>query len=248
MSADAPFDGRNPRYFATTHWTVVIEAGEDGGDKAQRALEALCSTYWYPLYAFARGMGRSQEAAEDLVQSFFAQLIEKNSVRLADQSRGRFRSFLLTSFKRFSNNEWARGQAQKRGGGIQVLSLDYATGERRWEEESARGGAPDEDYERRWAITLIQNARQRLRQEFVESGKADRFDALEPHLAGDPDASGYSEIAKQFGISTGGVKAEAFRLRQRYRNHLRAEVANTLSDQGDVDDEIAYLMKVLSHS
>ncbi len=246
MSAESAPENKDPRYFATTHWTVVIEAGKEGSDQAQQALESLCSTYWYPLYAFARGMGRLPEAAEDLVQSFFAQLIEKNAVRLADQTRGRFRTFLLTSFKRFSNNEWERSRAQKRGGGIQPLSLDYSGGERRWEEESVGAAAPDDDYERRWAITLIENARRRLREEFVANGKEARFDALEPHLAGDPDASTYSVLAKQFGISAGGIKAEAFRLRQRYRNHLRAEVANTVIDQSEVDDEIAYLMRVLS--
>ena len=126
------------------------------------------------------------------------------------------------------------------------LSLDYSVGERRLEEESRSHAAADEEYERRWAITLIENARQKLYQEFIENGKRERFEALEPHLAGDPDASAYAELAGRFGISEGGVKAEAFRLRQRYRNHLRAEVSNTVSDQSEIDDEIAYLMKILS--
>ena len=236
----------NPPLFATTHWTVVVDAGKEDSPKVQSALESLCSTYWYPLYAFARGLGRKPEAAEDLVQGFFSQLIEKNSLRLADQTRGRFRTFLLTSFKRYTNNDWERERAQKRGGGVHPLSLDYSVGERRLEEESGSHAAPDEEYERRWAITLIENARLHLHQEFIDNGKGDRFEALEPHLAGDPDASAYAELARRFGITVGGIKAEAFRLRQRYRNHLRAEVSNTVSEQSEIDDEIAYLMNVLS--
>lgn len=236
----------NPPLFATTHWTMVVEAGQSDSPDARQALEALCVSYWYPLYAFARGLGRQPEDAQDLVQGFFAQLIEKNSLRTADQTRGRFRTFLLTSFKRFTNNDWVKSKALKRGGGTQPVSLDFDQGEQRWEAEAPHAVKPDVEYERRWAVTLIEKARTRLRDEFVRNGKLARFEALEPHLAGDPDASTYTALSKRFGITEGGVKAEAFRLRQRYRSHLRAEVARTVLEQEEIDDEIAHLMTVLS--
>lgn len=233
------------RLFCTTHWTVVLEAGQEHTDEAQDALATLCETYWYPLYAFARGLGRGPEEAEDLVQGFFVHLIERNTLRVADRERGRFRTFLLTAFKRFTTNDWVRERAQKRGGGERPLSLDYSVGERRLEDEIQGQSGPDQEYERRWALTLIENARARLRQEFIDGGKAERFDTLEPHLVGDPDTRTYAELAQRFGISEAGVKTEAFRLRQRYRHHLRAEVAKTVASQKEVDDEIAHLMTAL---
>ncbi len=235
-----------PGLFSTTHWTVVVEAGDQDSPGAKAALESLCDTYWYPLYAFARGLGRSPEAAEDLVQSFFVQLIEKNSVRVADRDRGRFRTFLLTAFKRFITNDWNRERAQKRGGGVKPISLDPVAGEERMGRDVAATDTPELAYEKRWAGTLIEKARNALEQEFIAAGKGDRFTALEPHLVGDPSAMTYAHLAKQFGITEGGVKAEAHRLRQRYRNQLRAEVAKTVLHQEEVGDEIAYLMEVLS--
>jgi DNA-directed RNA polymerase specialized sigma24 family protein len=246
MNPNPESNKSNPPLFSTTHWTLVVEAGQEDSPEAREALEVLCKTYWYPLYAFARGLGRQPDSAEDLVQSFFAQMIEKNSLRSVDKTRGRFRTFLLTSFKRFTTNDWIREGALKRGGGERPISLDHGVGERRLEEEIGGHRAPDLEFERRWAVTLIENARLRLRKEFTKAGKEDRFDGLEPHLAGDATATTYAKLAKQFKITEGGVKAEAFRLRQRYRNHLRAEVGKTVTRPDEVDDEIAYLMSVLS--
>lgn len=170
------------RQFHTTRWSVVVAAGKPDSPEAGRALEILCTTYWYPLYAFARGRGSSRHEAEDLAQCFFAYLLEKNFVNSADRSRGRFRAFLLTAFKRFCTRERDRFRAQKRGGGRQPLSIDFDDGERRFSLEPAHEETPERLFDRQWALTLLDRVIERLRDEMDASGKAGLFDTLKPCL------------------------------------------------------------------
>src|SRR5947208_1108317 len=164
--------------FSTTHWSVVLEAGQDDSPQAAEALEWLCRTYWYPLYVYVRRQGRSPEDTQDLVQEFFARFLERNYLRLADPNRGRFRTFLLTSLKHFLINEWNKANREKRGGGQTRLSLDESSAETRYAAEPARDECPDTLYDKRWAATLLERALAALRAEFEQSGKQGLFERL----------------------------------------------------------------------
>lgn len=227
--------------FETTHWSVVVAAGRDDRDsQSRRALETLCRTYWYPLYAYVRRKGHQPGDAADLVQGFFASLLERHAIAAADPHRGRFRAFLLSSLDHFFANQWRHDHAQKRGGGTTVLSLDFEAGERRFSREPWHDLTPDRVYERRWALTLIDTATARLRDEYANRGKAELFDALAPYVAGEGDGS-YAEVAGPLGMSEGAIKVAVHRLRARLREILRQEVAQTVADAGDVDEELGHL-------
>jgi RNA polymerase sigma-70 factor (ECF subfamily) len=238
----------DPRYgglFATTHWSIVLAAGHDSTPEARVALENLCRVYWYPLYAFVRRSGCGPDEAEDLTQEFFARLLEKQWLSEADPARGRFRSFLLAALKHFLANEWHRAHRLKRGGGREYIALDAATAEERYALEPLDLATPESLYDRRWALTLLACAQNRLQEEMFASGQRERFEALEPTLTGERAALPYQELAARFGVTETAVKSMVLRLRRRFRELLRAEVANTIGDANDVDAELASLFAAL---
>ncbi len=226
------------REFAATRWSIVVAAGRRSSPDSQQALESLCRTYWYPLYAYVRRRVPDVHQAQDLTQEFFASLLERNALNAADRRRGRFRSFLLAAFKNFLADEWDKAKAQKRGGGRQPLPLNFDPGEGRFALEPADDLCPERLYEKQWALTFLDHVLNRLREELVAKGKQDHFEALKPFLGGENAAGGYQAAADALGMSTAAVKVAAHRLRRRYREILRAEVADTVAEPGEVDDEI----------
>jgi RNA polymerase sigma-70 factor (ECF subfamily) len=238
-------DTGQPGIFSTTHWSVVLEAGQTDSAGALAALERLCRTYWYPLYVFIRKKGYSPEDAQDLTQEFFARFLEKQYVGLADQSRGKFRTFLLRSLEHFLINEWAKTQAAKRGGGIaRSIPLDEEEPEKRYLLERVDGMAPDKAYEKRWAISLLEKVMERLRAEFAPQ-RSDLFDALKVTVWGEQTEASYQLISASLGMAEGAVKVAAHRMRLRYRELLRSEVAHTVATSAAVDEELQYLAGVL---
>jgi DNA-directed RNA polymerase specialized sigma24 family protein len=231
--------------FATTHWSVVLMANCPDGTRAQEALATLCQTYWYPLYAFIRRHGYGPHDAEDLTQAFLAFLLEHKALATADRSRGKFRSFLLASLRHFLANEWDRAQAQKRGGGHPHISLDATTAEMRYGLEPADHTSPDKVFERNWALTLMELVLKRLAAEQEAAGKGVQFGKYQECLMGDPPAHTYTELANTFGLSKDAVKMAVSRLRRRYRELMREEIAHTVSDPAEIDEEIAHLFTVL---
>jgi len=234
-----------PAVFATTHWSVVLTAGQNDVPQAQDALEKLCQTYWYPLYAYVRRRGYARADAEDLTQAFFAWLLERNWLGGADQQRGRFRSFLLTSFSRFLANEWDKARTQKRGGG-RMVSLPFDVADTQCAREPVDNLTPEQSYEWRWALTLLEQVMNRLSAEFVTDGKAEFFEALKPCLLGERTKQPYAALASKLGMTEGSVKVAVHRLRQRYRQLLRDEIANTVAEPEEVEEELRYLFAVLA--
>jgi len=231
--------------FATTHWSVVLKAGDAPGDESTRALDALCRGYWYPLYAYIRRLGHSPHDGQDLTQSFFAYLLEKRLLAKADPESGRFRSFLLGSLKNFMANEWRRQSAQKRGAG-QTISFDTQDAEERYAVEPADESNPQSLYEQAWAVAVLEQAAALLEAEYARAGKQAMFDRLAPCLQGDRQDLTYTQLGAQLNMTEGAMKVAAHRLRQRYREVLRAAVANTVADPLEVDGELRYLMRALS--
>ncbi len=234
------------RRFHTTRWSLVAAASSGEGAQARAALEELCAAYWYPLYAFQRRRGSGADEASDFVQGFFAALLEKGYVGQADKERGRFRSFLMTALRHFASKEWAKARALKRGGGQVHLSLDFEDGERRYQLEPEGGLGAEALFERRWALTLLDRTLARLAEEHRSGSpaKAERFEALRPFLAGAGEVP-YRDVGLQLGISETAVKVAVHRLRARYRDLLRDEIAQTVSDEAQVDEEIRRLMDAL---
>ena len=222
----------------------MLAAGQSSAPNAQAALERLCRTYWFPLYAFARRQGSSPEDAQDVTQDFFSRLIEKNYLAKADPDRGRFRTFLLTSLKNFLINEWKRVGRLKRGGGVEFVSIDKNAAEERYAAEAPDGFDPEAEFEKRWAVTLIEQVLASLRQEFGAADKVRLFDELKGFIWGDKNTSSYAEIAAQLNLSEGTVKVAMHRLRQRFRELLRAEVAHTIARPEDIDGELRHLITV----
>jgi len=232
--------------FATTHWSVVLSAGERESPESARALETLCRGYWYPLYVYVRRTGRSPQDAEDLTQAFFERLLEKEWLTAADRSRGRFRSFLLSSLKHFLANEWDKASARKRGGHVRILSLDAKAAETRFHHEPADTATPDKQFDRRWALTLLDTVLKRLQQEYTDDGKAGLFEHLKGTLGGKRSTVPYAKLGEMLQMSEGAVKVAVHRLHQRYRVILRAEIAQTVAVGGDVEDELRHLFAALS--
>jgi RNA polymerase sigma-70 factor (ECF subfamily) len=244
MSATDPYNSppdAAPWRFASTHWSLVLAARERPSPEAEAALTALCRVYWYPLYAYARRHLSCLEDAQDLTQEFFAQLLEKDYLQAADPQRGKFRSFLLTAFKHFLAKERDRASAQKRGGGRRLVSLDFDDGERRFRLEPADHVTPETVYERRWALTLLEQTLAQLRQEFVSAGKHKLFECLKGTLTGESTATPYSRIAQELGMSEQGVKVAVHRLRRRYQELIRGAIAQTVTSAEDIDDELRSL-------
>ena len=225
----------------------MIAAGHRSSPEAIDALDALCRTYWFPLYAYVRRRVSDQHEAQDLTQEFFACLLEQNHFAVADQERGLFRAFLLTALKHFLVNEWEKAKALKRGGGRAPLSLDFDSGESRLRLEPASDQTPERLFERQWTITLLDQVLRRLQSEQQAAGKGSQFDALKQFLAGGREEASYSEVAEELGMSAGAAKVAAHRLRQRYRELLRAEVAQTVASADEVDDEIRRLFETLGN-
>mgnify|MGYP001552490994 FL=1 len=245
--ADTPPRPSAPRArFATTRWTMVLAAGRNSSPDAARALEDLCRAYWYPLYAYVRRRGHAKADAEDLTQAFFARLLEKDFLRAASREKGRFRTFMLVAFQRFCANEWDRSRAQKRGGGQVVLSLNLDTAERRYHAEPADELSADRIYERRWALTLIEQTMARLRGEYEASGKGRDFDQLKTFLAADGDTIPYAELAEKLGQGEGALRVAVHRLRKRFRETFRQEIAQTVSSPGEIEGELRHLLAALS--
>jgi RNA polymerase sigma factor (sigma-70 family) len=233
------------KQFHTTHWSEVLAAGEAGSEQASAALSKLCQTYWFPVYAFIRKRCHSPEQAQDFTQEFFAQFLEKNYVTKAAQDRGRFRVFLMTSVENFLHNQHDKAQAQKRGGGQQTLSLDYQDAEERYQVEPVEETDPAKSFEQQWAAALLDTVFTRLRDEFGAEGRAGIFDDLQAHLWGDATSIPYAELAKKSGFTEGNIKTISHRLRQRCRELLREEIAQTVAKPGEVDDEIRHLMRIV---
>ncbi len=231
--------------FATTHWSVVLAAANEETAEAAAALERLCRTYWYPLYAYVRREGYSPADAQDLTQGFFAQLLAQHSLAHVAPEKGRFRSFLLAAMRHFLSDQRDRAQAVKRGGGAEILSLDAQEAEERYRLEPVDRLDAEKIYERRWAMTLLEQALVRLRDEMAVAGKAELFERLKGFVAGDREVS-CGQVAAHLGLSESGTKSAVHRLRQRYRELVREEIAHTVANPAEIDLEIGYLMALLS--
>ena len=232
--------------FATTHWTVVLTAGRGGSRLAEVALEELCHTYWYPLYAYVRRQGRSREDAEDLTQGFFARLLEKNYLEGVTSDKGKFRAFLLMALKRFLANEWDHASRQKRGGGVAPLSLDWQDAEARYQINPAHELSPDKLYDRAWAVVLLERVITRLRDENGTEGKAGLYEQLKPFLMLGKSEIPYGQAADSLKMSEGAVRVAVHRLRKRYRELLREEITQTLANPAQADEEMQALFSALA--
>ncbi|MEL7498881.1 MAG: ECF-type sigma factor [Planctomycetota bacterium] len=242
MSSDHPFEGK--RQFATTQWSIVRAVNQDDTAAANSALQDLCQTYWYPLYTFVRRQGNDANVAADLTQAFFANLLQRDSIKHVEPGLGKFRSFLLKALKHFLINEWDKSRAQKRGGGKSLLSLDFGEADNRYRLEPAHAETPELIYQKQWAKTLLERVSQTLRSEFADRGKAHQFDKLNKFLSGKNNDETLGEAADQLGMSEVAVKVAVHRMRQRFGEILRAEIENTVSTPEEVDSEIQQLFDV----
>jgi RNA polymerase sigma-70 factor (ECF subfamily) len=241
---DYPIDGVDR--FQTTHWSLVLEAGNRGSAKSNEALARLCGDYWVPLYVFVRRFGNSAHAAEDLTQEFFAQLLEKEYLQDADRSRGRFRSFLLGAVKHFLVNRRKAERAQKRGGRRSILSLDFAEAEAACRVEPWHADTPERLFARQWALVVLSRVMSRLEEEWSKGGKAEQFGRLRGLLTADKAQPAYRTVAEELGTSEAGVKMAVHRLRKRYRELLRDEIAQTVADPAEIEDELKGLFAALA--
>lgn len=225
---------------------MVLSAGEADSTQSRAALERLCRTYWYPLYAHVRRRGHSPADAQDYTQEFFSRLLESQSLANADPNRGRFRSFILCALNRFLIDEWEKGRTRKRGGGALLFSLDMAMAEKRFDGEPVDASSPELAFDRQWALTLLEEVLGRLEREYQNQGRKLLFDAIKPTLTGASEAQPYAELARKLAMSESLVKVSVHRLRKRYRELLQDEIANTMNSPGEVREEMRYLFQVLS--
>lgn len=238
--------GASGEIFATTRWTVVLAAGQRDAPQAAVALEELCRTYWYPLYVYVRRQGHSREDAEDFTQAFFARLLDKNYLAGISSDKGKFRAFLLVAVKRFLANEWDRAHCQKRGGGALPLSLDWQDADTRYQIDPADNLSPDKLYDRAWAVTMLERVITRLRDENSAEGKGAHYEKLKPFLmVGRSDIS-YAAAGAALGLAEGAVRVAVHRLRRRYGELLREEIAQTLADPAQADEEMRALFSALA--
>lgn len=239
--------GRSPR-FATTRWSLIIQARDKPSLDASAALSELCGAYWYPLYCLIRRRCQDSHEAQDLTQGFFARLLEKDFLSDVDQSRGRFRSFLMAAVEHFVNNEWDKQRAVKRGGDRKILSLemDWDSGESRYLIQPTYDLTPERLFEREWALTLLDRVLQRLRDDQLESGKAAQFEVLKSFLSVDRETANYTDAAERLGTEVTAVRVAAHRLRQRYRSLLRDEISHTVESPDEIEDELRHLFSALS--
>jgi RNA polymerase sigma-70 factor (ECF subfamily) len=232
--------------FPTTAWSRILEAGGPAEPQARAALEDLCRDYWYPLYAFLRRKGVDAESAQDLVQSLFAELLARDDLRGLDPARGHFRSYLMACATHLLAKHRARERAARRGGGSPILSLDGPAAESRYGIEPSHELTAERLFERRWAVTVLDLVLSGLDAEMAGSDRQVLYEQLRPSLLGQPDALPYAEIASGLGMTEAAVKMAAHRLRARYRERLRDEIARTVADPSEIDDEIKELLDVLA--
>ena len=233
--------------FPTTRWTLVVAAGDPQRKDSRSALVSLCDKYWYPLYAYLRRRGHAPDEAQDLTQEFFMRVLEGRYLNKADPEKGRFRSFILTSLKFFAADEQDRQRAQKRGGGA-VVSLEFSSGEsgeERYQREPRHDETPDRIFERRWALSMLERVMERLRDEFVQHGRPENFERMKVFLLGESEAP-YAALAGEMNTSEGALKVAIYRLRKRYRELFRQEIADTVADPAEVESELRYLAAVLT--
>jgi RNA polymerase sigma-70 factor (ECF subfamily) len=235
--------------FLTTRWSVVLAARGTHSDEAAHAMESLCRAYWQPLYIYARRRGHSSQDAEDATQGFFARLLKKGFLHAVQQERGRFRQFMLMAFQRHLANEWDHAHRLKRGGGQQAVPLDTVLGEKLYREEtSSPNTSADEAYDRRWALTLLEQTLSRLRAEYEQSGREGEFAILKQQLVAPHGHASYAEVASQLGTTEGAARVAVHRLRKRFRQIFREEIAQTVADEDDLEDEIRHLINVLAQN
>jgi DNA-directed RNA polymerase specialized sigma24 family protein len=232
--------------FQTTSWSLVLRAAGQSSTQAHEALAKLCQTYWHPVYSFVRRSGYQPDQAQDLTQGFFLVLLEKNYVGDADRQRGRFRSFLLTSVKHFLANERDRAHALKRGGGQKPISIDVLEAEGWYAPAAVEPTTPESLFERRWALSLLEHVMAKLRSEFAGMNKAKQFERMSAFLNCDPAGARYEELAAELVMSAGALRVAVHRMRRKYRNILRAEIAETVSTPEEIDEEIRFLLSTLS--
>ena len=243
---ESSFDGqKGPRSFATTHWSVVLAAGQNSSPETTEALGKLYCAYSYPLYVYVRRKGHGMHDAQDLTQEFFTMLLTKHSLRGVHPDKGKFRSFLLAAMNHFLAKEWRRDQAQKRGGGCGCFSLDAASAESRYQLEPVDKQSPEKIFDRRWALTLLHRAMAQLKDDCFSVGKAALFEQLKGMLGGEKSQNRYADAAERLGMKEATARKAVQRLRERYREFLRAEVAQTVSKPEEVDEEIHYLFSAL---
>lgn len=231
--------------FVTTHWTVVLEAALPGQASGHEAFAKLYTDYWPPIYAFVRRRGYSREEAEDLSQDFFQRLLEKQALAGLRRQGGRFRSFLISCLENFLANEWDRSRALKRGGGLAPLPLDASDAESRLCLDGTSGEPPASLFEQEWAYTVIERAMSHLRQECAEDGRTEFFEQIRPHLLGDRQGAPYAQVAARFAMSEGAVKVAVHRLRHRFGQFLRQDIARTVSTSSEIDEELRHLIDVV---
>jgi DNA-directed RNA polymerase specialized sigma24 family protein len=232
--------------FTTTHWSVVLAAGQCGTAQSAQALEVLCRTYWFPLYAFVRRRGYAEHEAQDLTQEFFARLLEKDYLRAVDRGKGRFRSFLLAASEHFLAKEWRRANSQKRGGGVSFLALDDQSTGLGSVQVAAPGLSPEEFFDQQWAIAVLEQAVGKLKREFRAAGKEAVFEELKIYLTGERRDASYAELAVKLKTTEAALKMAVSRMRQRYLELLRTEIASTVSSPGEVEEELRALFAALS--
>jgi len=240
---DSPHSARTE--FRTTHWSLVLAAAERESVESDAALERLCRAYWYPLYAHVRRQGNDPHEAQDLTQAFFERLLEKSFLRAVDRNKGRFRAFLLTALDHFLANEWRRGHARKRGGGRTIVSLDDESIENRYSLEPTHDETPERLFERRWALTVLERAMNRLGAECDTSARAALFDAVRSLIGGDRADLPHSMLAARLGMIENAFNLALHRLRRRYGELIREEIAETVAGPHEVDHELRHLMKCI---
>jgi RNA polymerase sigma factor (sigma-70 family) len=243
---DLPPDFAHRPSFETTHWSLVLAASDRARPQADEALATLCGSYWYPLYAFIRRRGHDPDRAADLTQGFFARLLEKEFLRSVDPSRGRFRAFLLAACKNFLANEYDRETARKRGGGRAPVSIDFRDAEGRYLAEPAHDLTAERLFERRWALTILEQSLDRLEREARQADKSTLYERLKPHLTGADGRLSYAEVGQTLGMTEAAVKKAAQRMRQRYREIVLERIGGTVDDPAQVEDEVRALFTILS--
>jgi RNA polymerase sigma-70 factor (ECF subfamily) len=247
-STDAAASNRSGGCFVSTRWSVVLSARDPASPAAAAALETLCRAYWYPLYLYVRRRGYSPPDAQDMTQEFFAQLLEHNWLARADRNKGRFRSFLLMAMSRFLANEWDKVRAVKRGGRFRLTPLALDTAETRYAREPADTSTPEQAFEKRWALTMLEKVLERLRAEYDQAGRTALFNAIRPCLIGSRETQPYAALAVALGMTEGAVKVAVCRLRERYRELLKDAIVHTVASPSEVEPELRHLFRVLARS
>lgn len=238
-------DAGQAQRFATTRWSIVLAAGQAASQDSRQALESLCRAYWFPVYTYVRRHASGVEDAQDITQCFFTHLLDKDTIAKANPDRGRFRAFLLTALQNFLTNERQKARAKKRGGGKVALSLDLDSGESRYQIEPSHELTPEKLFERRWVLALLDQVLESLRMELATEGKVSHFEQLKGGIAGEMTSESYKLAAAALGITAAAAKQGAYRLRKRYRELFRLEVARTVAQDAEIDDEISRLLGIL---